>query len=301
MKCEICDQFCKGPNGLAIHKAKKHKTEQRQKIIKSYIPEEKPAETNEMNDHNVNVNINIETTSELKTFWNRIKEELTCKFNAEKCDSVVQEFISKLREIQKTLPGPKNPNTKYYEMRKNKNFVNVDRKYEQTTNPMKQSKRDREKRKQKHHRDWIQWLYYNQRKRAVREISESKDNICPIDLSIIHEKFQERWGTANNKVIHQEPIPSNIQDEIDTTYNCEITEEDIIISIKRTSSDAAPGPDSIIPRTIKLHSNEISPILSKLGSLMIKNTYVPTCLKGARTILLYKDGDRNNVKNWRPT
>lgn len=132
MQCEICDQFCKGFNGLAIHKSKKHKTEQRQKIIKS--------EQNEINDQNVNDDRNIETTSELKLFWNRIKQELdnliiSDEFNAEKCDSVVVEFIFKLREIQKVLPGPKNPNTKYYEMRKNKNFVNVDRNYKQTTNP----------------------------------------------------------------------------------------------------------------------------------------------------------------------
>lgn len=51
------------------------------------------------------------------------------EFNAEKCDSVVVESIFKLREIIKVLPGPKNSNTKYCEMRKNKNFINVDRKY----------------------------------------------------------------------------------------------------------------------------------------------------------------------------
>lgn len=70
------------------------------------------------------------------------------------------------------------------------------------------------------------------------------------------------------------------------------------MTIKRTSSDTAPGPDSIIPRTIKLHSQANSPILSKLGSLIIKNTYIPASFNEARTILLYKGGDRNNVKNW---
>jgi len=77
----------------------------------------------------------------------------------EKTESLVDSLISKLKELQNVLPGPKNPNTKYYEMRKSKNFQNVERNYGQTSNPERKSKRDRQKRKQKHHRDWMQWLY----------------------------------------------------------------------------------------------------------------------------------------------
>lgn len=79
------------------------------------------------------------------------------------------------------------------------------------SNPERESKRDRRKRKQKHHRDWIQWLYYNQRKKAVRLISDDKDNVCTIELSTIFEKFNERWGTENTKTITQDPIPSDTQ------------------------------------------------------------------------------------------
>lgn len=71
-QCEICDQFCKGLKGCAIHKAKKHKTEQRQKIVKSYNPEKKldvDEQLDENDDQHINDEVNIETTSELKLFW----------------------------------------------------------------------------------------------------------------------------------------------------------------------------------------------------------------------------------------
>lgn len=87
--------------------------------------------------------------------------------------------------------------------------------------------------------------------------------------------------------------------KIDSEYDSEIKPEEINDATKRTSSDNAPGPDYIIPRTLKLHSNDISPILSKLAILFMKWNYVPNCFRKARTVLAYKD-DRNDVKNWRP-
>lgn len=137
-KCDICDQFCKGYRGLAVHKAKKHKTEQRKKITESY---QKNHQSGEDNTDSSNLNIVLQddqSESELQIFWNKMKNEfddliMSEEFLIEKCDYLVNELIMKLREIQKVLPGPKNPNTKYYEMRKNKNFNNTDRKYKENT------------------------------------------------------------------------------------------------------------------------------------------------------------------------
>lgn len=116
----------------------------------------------------------------------------------EKCDTLIDEFVT-LKRIQVDLPGPKNPATKFYNIRKSRNFQNVERTYDQSSNaqprPQRQSKRN--KRDQKYNRDRIQWLYYNQRKRAFREIAEENDNNCDIPLVTLFEKFNERWGEPN--------------------------------------------------------------------------------------------------------
>lgn len=179
-QCEICKQFCKGKKGLAIHTAKKHKTEQRKKIVSSYTKKTNKNEdiTSCAVDDIQIAPINSER-SEFQNFCSKIENDfndilMVENKETEKCEHLVSEVVTKLKEIQDKLPGPKNPMTKFYNIRKSKNFQNVDRNYKQSSNPQRQSKRDREKREQKYNRDWIQWLY--QRKRAVREISEDKNN-----------------------------------------------------------------------------------------------------------------------------
>ncbi|KAJ6642515.1 Retrovirus-related Pol polyprotein from type-1 retrotransposable element R2, partial [Pseudolycoriella hygida] len=232
--CEICKKYCNGTKGLAIHISKKHKTDQRKKVVKKY-----------------------ETSSET----NKAEEET----------------------YSESLHSDENNRT-----------------YAKVSNPERESKRDRQKRKQKHHRDWIQWLYYNQRKKAVRLIANDTDNVCTIELSTIYEKFNERWRTENKEVIIQDPISSDIQKTLDDNFDFNIPVEDLEFAIKSISSDSAPGPDFIIPRTMKKHSASLSKVLSKLLSIILKWNYIPTILREARTTLLFKKGDRRDVKNWRP-
>ncbi|KAJ4449425.1 hypothetical protein ANN_00824 [Periplaneta americana] len=48
------------------------------------------------------------------------------------------------------LPGPKHPARKYYQYRKNKSNTDNQKKYKQTTNPERATKRDRLKRREKY-------------------------------------------------------------------------------------------------------------------------------------------------------
>lgn len=104
--------------------------------------------------------------------------------------------------------------------------------------------------------------------------------------------------TPNNNVIQQDPIPSNIQELLDNECDNRITKDDISASIKKTNSDSAPGPDYIIPRIMKVNASLIAPTIANLGNFILKYSYVPSCFKIAR--MLYKGGDKNDVKNWRP-
>lgn len=153
-QCEICKQFCKGKKGLAIHTSKKHKTEQRKKIVNLYTKkkENEPVvvTTKEIPE---NVPINNEK-SEIKVFCDKMEEDFNSlltnqEFEKDKCENLVTEMVTKLKEIQDKLLGPKNPATKFYNIRKSKNFQNVDRTYATSTNPQRHSKRDREKKESK--------------------------------------------------------------------------------------------------------------------------------------------------------
>lgn len=303
-KCDLCEKYCKGKRGLAVHIAKKHKTEQRKAIVEKYKP--KINAQDEGTDSSEKTPTRPEPgKSEFQLFCELMVRKLDEVLMApeaqiDKSEALIEEFITNLKRIQVDLPGPKNPATKFYNMRKSRNFQNVERNYNQSSNPQRQSKRDRNKRDQKYNRDRIQWLFYNQRKRAYREIAEENDNNCDIPLDTLYEKFNERWGEPNMKVIAQKALPNDVQEVIDAGYDEVISTEQIKDAIKKTSSDSAPGPDYIIPRTLKIHSNEISPILAKIATLMVKWSYVPGCFKEARTVLGYKGKDRKDPKNWRP-
>lgn len=73
-------------------------------------------------------------------FWYDLKSTLdellsSNQLSEELVEKSVTQLVSMLLELQNVLPGPKNPNTKYYEMRKKKHFQNTDRNYSQGRNP----------------------------------------------------------------------------------------------------------------------------------------------------------------------
>jgi len=233
-KCDICSQYCKGQQGLTIHQSKKHKTKPRQDIVDTYVISIKinvkeNIDSNE--DHNDNHNCNKDekqkVQNKFKTFWNTMENSfdeilVSNTPNAEMCENLVSIVVDKLKDMQEKLPGPQNPISKYFKMRKSQNFQNVNRKYKQSSNPERQTKRDKQRRE-----------------------------------------------------IPQDPIPSDIQDLLNSEYDDTITKEEINAAIKKTENDSAPGPDYIIPRTLKVNANLIAPTMPKLGTYMLKWTYVP--------------------------
>lgn len=62
--------------------------------------------------------------------------------------------------------------------------------------------------------------------------------------------------------------------------------------------DTSPGPDRIVMRAVRVKN--VDKILSLIFSCMHSKNIIPGCLKQARTILLDKQGNINEVSNWRP-
>ena len=118
-------------------------------------------------------------------------------------------------------------------------------------------------------------------------------------MDLLHKSFEQRWGVDNDNFIPVPNVDSNIQIELDDTHE-KITEEEFQTAIRKLKIDSSAGPDKIIPRSLKKVELTLSSVLSELLNLMIQWNYVPKKLKEAETILLFKGGNVDDCKNWRP-
>ena len=192
------------------------------------------------------------------------------------------------------LPGPKNPTSKYYEARKRGKFKNNNQQYSTSSNPQRASKNDREKRKAKFEYDLIQFEYYYQRRKAVRKVLNS-NNLGKLRLKKdVEIFFKEKFETPNSCLRESYDLA--------TEENCDITiefTEDLIFSvIKCIAVDTSPGPDRVLMKAIK--NQHVAKIITIIANQMLKTVSVPNILQNARTALLHKGGDENDLAKWRP-
>ncbi|KAJ4428144.1 hypothetical protein ANN_24158 [Periplaneta americana] len=100
----------------------------------------------------------------------------------------------------------------------------------------------------------------------------------------------------------RDEYPSKISEaarlEFDDTFLTEISKDEIIQATHRIAVDTSPGPDRVIVRAIR--DDMVSEVISIIATRMLKTSFVPECLKKARSILLFKGGENKDLSNWRP-
>lgn len=209
--------------------------------------------------------------------------------NHDEIDAILTDYIAALHGCENFLSGPEHPSRKFYRLRKSNAFQRSDRRYEESTNPQRASKRDREKRRAKYDRDKTQWLYFNQRRKAVHGIIRDKnDKGCTIELVELYKEFSERWETPNNRTRPAlNPVTLDEQRIIDEEFNINITEEEAAVQITKLDSQSAAGPDGVIPRWMKATKESSAKIISNVMTYMLKYDHVPKMMHEARTILIY--------------
>ena len=135
-------------------------------------------------------------------------------------------------------------------------------------------------------------------------IGKTSDSVFPninslSDLDNFNDYFTE-VGPSLQKTIPPEPtIPTN-KKQLQSMFLKPITEtevEKILLSFK---SKVSTGPDNTSAKLIKLSFFAIVPTITKLINRCIHEGYFPSCLKIARVMPLYKDGDANVFENYRP-
>lgn len=100
------------------------------------------------------------------------------------------------------------------------------------------------------------------------------------DAPITCPKFDFGW---NFTIPHFKVLPTEVQRKLDGL-----------------KPNKGAGPDGIPPNVLKFCSPILAPHLAILFSHMLANGIFPSCLKQGYVVPVFKSGDRNNVKNYRP-
>ena len=79
------------------------------------------------------------------------------------------------------------------------------------------------------------------------------------------------------------------------------TRESLEAAIKSLKANSAPGPDGITSELLSKCASVISePLIASLFSKSMHEASVPSLLKQAAVVPIYKGGDRSDPSNYRP-
>ena len=79
-----------------------------------------------------------------------------------------------------------------------------------------------------------------------------------------------------------------------------ISKYEIKSALKKMKNNKAPGPDDIIIEYVKMGGPKLLGYLEKLFNDCLDKGEIPQAWKNADVIILYKKGDREDIKNYRP-
>ena len=120
------------------------------------------------------------------------------------------------------------------------------------------------------------------------------------------ESFVEDYGKAWSEVADFEPRQKFTLDHIlsdeDNSYFTELLMSDKSIkdAIKSRSNLSAVGCDGICNSIWKLGNDVSTRIVKTTLNVMLSTGSFPSILKSCKTIMLYKKGEVNNTRSWRP-
>ena len=146
----------------------------------------------------------------------------------------------------------------------------------------------------------IQQLYKSKRKKAMREILDQSAPKCEIPLNTLYEYFSSNTDDASEAPPPPDWLPSGEDngDSIDD-LTVPVTAEEVQSQIRRLPLDSAPGPDGV-PYSVWKRTPESSRLLTQVFNICLHNNFIPAQWKSSDTILIYKKGDLEDPKNFRP-
>ena len=127
---------------------------------------------------------------------------------------------------------------------------------------------------------------------------------CPIPIERIRDELAARWQAEDigeSQATDDWPITYKLSEEDRKYIMDNMQKPDIFKEVIRTRDiTSAHGTDGIGYWALKLVPELGSEMMASISKIIIKYGFMPTTWNVSRTILLYKKGDENDLKNWRP-
>jgi hypothetical protein len=144
----------------------------------------------------------------------------------------------------------------------------------------------------------VKQCYYNLAKctKLAKEILDDKlSTECTIGRETVEAEFRTRLETSSHPCDLDGWRNLSPADNIGIVQP--ITLDDLEFVIKRTKKDTAPGPDGVTLQKIKPSAHHL--LVDKMNVWLLAGE-VPAVFNEARTVLIPKKGDLNQIRNWRP-
>ena len=256
---------------------------------------------------------------------NRAKEEfqlnLKNRFDALKKETDIDTFTEILKEEAKKLasrskdkPPAETPNDK--EIReldeKRKRLRNVENKsdrdkieYAEIKKTVKKKRRIRARRKRKEH---IEAMLENNKgpkdvmkagqRKIISEMRDSKGETKTDQkqiLGICAQFYQDLYSTQKQQ--------ENRNKETNHTDNTKVPlfmEAEIEKALKEMKKNKSPGNDQLTSDMIRLGGSEVLKQITTIFNNILLTQKIPPEWKEAKIIILFKKGDRKDIKNYRP-
>ena len=95
-------------------------------------------------------------------------------------------------------------------------------------------------------------------------------------------------------------IDKCVSEDTKCALNQDVTIDELTRALKSMRNNKSPGPDGIITEFYKIYWKDLGKHLSEIFRVGFETENLPYSQYLAIIILIYKKGDRNDIKNWRP-
>ena len=115
-----------------------------------------------------------------------------------------------------------------------------------------------------------------------------------------NDYFASVYRNMNSVDIHQTIQSDQIVINHETLSNCQVTRQEVCMSLLTIKTDKAKGPDNIPPIFFKHCAWELSHPLTILFNQSLRQGIFPKALKLANISPIFKKREKTNVENYRP-
>jgi hypothetical protein len=147
-----------------------------------------------------------------------------------------------------------------------------------------------------------QMQYADDPKRVFNWLIRDKTLMCEIEPEFLHTFFENRWKKGYDLIVnHDFDLKNTMSEKMKKKFIEELLDAGKMSNLIRTRGNlSAPGLDELTNPVIKIERKVATEAMIEVKQTLSKSGICPALWKGARTILIYKAGDRNDTGNWRP-